>query len=939
MKFTRPVIIPVIIVVSWFTSACSLLHGDRDLTIASLGKHAVKLDDVPIEASNELATAAYRDYLNTNDTSDTRPQALRRLADIGLELQPEETGQQSEATLLYEQQATDSIKLYRDVLENYSARTDNDSVLYQLARAYEYTNKPEQSLSSLAILIQQYPDSQYVLEAHFRRGEILFVQKDYQDAGKAYQAIVATGNSNPFYRQSLYKMGWCFFKQGLFNEAIDAFIALLDLELQGIESQETVSGEVRFGYLTRADQELINDTLRAVSLSFSYEAGPSSVAEYFTHQGPRDYEDIIYDRLGLLYLEKERFNDAAQTFQMFVDNNPEHQQAPAFQMRVIKTYQQGNFPTLVLGAKKSFVDSYQLQSEYWVHHPADKNQHTLDFLKLTMRDLSRDYHALAQKNRKPADYQQAAHWYHTYLESYPSSNDAPKMNFLLAELLYESGDYRQATQEYVTTAYHYGKHKQASEAGYAAVIAYAKHEQSLDGAGQQAWHHQATENSLKFAATFPDHPEALAVLTRTSEDLLATGDSEQAASIAHAITDNELATPTQHRIAWTVLAHTHFDRGDFLQAESAYQEVWQRLPAENTDKNLITERLAASIYKQAEIEQAAGNLLVAVGHFQRVQKVTPSASIAATAEYDAAAGLMSLQQWSQAIAVLERFRSSYPDDPRQSEVTRRLATAYMAEEQPLHAAAEFERIGRNHSDPVIRRQSLWQSAELYEQAQRPEKAIGIYRVYIEAFPQPAEDAIEARHHIAEYHLAAGDTGKHQQWLAAIISADQQAGTSRTDRTRYLAATAQFSLAETDYQKYRAANLGLPLKKTLALKRQLMESALQHYEQAASYDIAEVTTAATFRTADIYMLLGTALMESERPPGLAGETLEQYDILLEEQAYPFEEQAIALHETNIARIDSGLYDSWIEKSMQQLARLVPAQYAKLERRASYVEAIQ
>jgi len=81
------------------------------------------------------------------------------------------------------------------------------------------------------------------------------------------------------------------------------------------------------------------------------------------------------------------------------------------------------------------------------------------------------------------------------------------------------------------------------------------------------------------------------------------------------------------------------------------------------------------------------------------------------------------------------------------------------------------------------------------------------------------------------------------------------------------------------------------------------------------------------------------MESERPPGLAGEALEQYDILLEEQAYPFEEQAIALHETNIARMDNGLYDSWIEKSLQQLARLVPAQYAKLERSAPYVEAIQ
>jgi len=300
---------------------------------------------------------------------------------------------------------------------------------------------------------------------------------------------------------------------------------------------------------------------------------------------------------------------------------------------------------------------------------------------------------------------------------------------------------------------------------------------------------------------------------------------------------------------------------------------------------------------------------------------------------------MRLQQWSQAATVLDRFRVNYPDDPRQPEVTRRLATVYLAEEQPLQAAAEFERIGLNHADPELRRQSLWQSAELYAQAHRPEQSINIYHKYIEEFPQPVEDAIEARQHIASYFLATGDTGEYQQWLADIIKADREAGASRTNRTRYLAAIAQFSLAEAEYRKYRAASLDLPLKKSLATKKRLMEGALQIYEQAASYDIAEVTTAATFRTADIYMLLSTALMDSERPPGLAGEALEQYNILLEEQAYPFEEQAITLHETNIARINTGYYDSWIEKSMQQLALLVPAQYAKQERSAPYVESIQ
>jgi tetratricopeptide (TPR) repeat protein len=48
---------------------------------------------------------------------------------------------------------------------------------------------------------------------------------------------------------------------------------------------------------------------------------------------------------------------------------------------------------------------------------------------------------------------------------------------------------------------------------------------------------------------------------------------------------------------------------------------------------------------------------------------------------------------------------------------------------------------------------------------------------------------------------------------------------------------------------------LPLKKSLAIKKRLMDKALQQYDQAAGYGISEVTTAATYHTAQIYSQLG------------------------------------------------------------------------------------
>jgi TolA-binding protein len=916
---------------AYLCCGCSLTGGGKEATIASLGKRPPQLQDVQIHTDEQLAMSAYSEYLETAADSATRPLAMRRIADLNLEAEP--LVQTDAAISSATSRAADSIKLYRQVLELYPDRSDNDMVLYQLARAYEHNGQPEASLATLARLVHEYPDSGYALEAHFRRGEILFVQQDYRAAEQSYAAVIAAQETSPFYRQSLYKSGWCYFKQSLFSEALDNFLALLDLELQGTTS----SGE-RLATLAPARRELVSDTLRVTSLSFSYENATDAIARYFSRQSPREYEDLLYESLGQLYLQQERYSDAARTFESFAELHPLHSQAPRFQMRVIETYEQGSFPTLVLQAKQDFVERYQLQGNYWQHHDSRDSAQVLEYLRLTMTDLSRHYHAQAQRTHKQEYYNHAIHWYRTFLGSFADTGEAPQMNFLLAELLFESGDFQSATQEYVHTAYDYGGHARAAEAGYAAVLASARTEEQLAGAARTTWHLQSIEHALRFASTFPQHPEAVAVRTRTAEQLLAIENPERAIVVAQYVTADPAATQEQQRIAWTVQAHANFDLGDYLQAEQSCQQVLSRTTGNKKEKEEIIEMLAAAIYKQGEFAKAAGDTTAAVAHFARVRQAAPSAAIVATAEYDAAAGFLQLQAWSDAAVILERLRSEYPNDPRQVEITRRLATAYLSAQQPQQAAVEFERIGRGSGTAGLRREALWQAAELHAEAGQAERAIEVYRYYVEQFPHPAETAIEASQRIASHYGTLGDSVAQQHWLAAIISIDRQAGNERTDRTRYLAAQATFQLAESSYQAYRGVALRLPLKQSLASKKQLMETALRQYEQAAAYKVAIITTAATCRTAEIYTHMGESLLQSERPAGLSSEALAEYDMLLEEQAYPFEEQAISLHEANVQRIESGLYDAWIGRSQATLATLVPGRYAKLERSATYVQAL-
>ena len=68
-------------------------------------------------------------------------------------------------------------------------------------------------------------------------------------------------------------------------------------------------------------------------------------------------------------------------------------------------------------------------------------------------------------------------------------------------------------------------------------------------------------------------------------------------------------------------------------------------------------------------------------------------------------------------------------------------------------------------------------------------------------------------------------------------------------------------------------------------------------------------------------------------------LEQYELAIEEQAYPFEEKAIDIHESNLKLIFRGVYNVWIEKSLQKLAEFVPARYDKPEETSGIISSLE
>jgi hypothetical protein len=253
---------------------------------------------------------------------------------------------------------------------------------------------------------------------------------------------------------------------------------------------------------------------------------------------------------------------------------------------------------------------------------------------------------------------------------------------------------------------------------------------------------------------------------------------------------------------------------------------------------------------------------------------------------------------------------------------------------------EFERIAQSPGEsPEVQREATLQAADLFDKAGNTAKSRSMLESFVKHFPQPLNPAMEARNKLGLIAAKAGDLSGRDYWLKEIVAADRSAGAARTDRSRALAAKATLTLAAPAREDFMRIKLVAPLKKSLAEKRKAMETALKAYTQAADYQVSEVTTAATFESAELYRQLGKDLMSSERPKNLSKDELEQYNVLLEEQAFPFEEKAIKLHEVNAARTRDGTYDEWVQKSFAALAQLNPGRYGKVELGEPLVESIR
>ncbi|MBW0146402.1 outer membrane protein assembly factor BamD [Marinobacter sp. CAU 1620] len=878
----------------------------------------LKFESRPLPAISPAEVARrYQRLFDSSDEPEVRIDALNRLTNIR-----DRSGQ--DVGFSPEEEA----RVYREVIDSYESILSRgsysgrlDELLYQMAKAHALTGQAGQSIDRLKQLVGLYPKSDLVPEARFRIAESAFSAGDYAEAESVYLTLIESIEPGPLKTKAGYMLGWSQFKQGpsAWERSAETFLSVLDEFLPTPDSIQNVEP---------SSVDTIDDTFRVLALMAARKQGPESLLAWLELEGApkRHWAYLLFDRLADYYAIRGEFEASVRANRAFVRHSPDHPMTPLFMAQIAEVWERAGEPSRVREARADYVAMFGAADRYATLSTSDQ-QRWQQFSR-RLADFYYERGATAFQNGSlesgRAAFSTSAQYYEELAERSESDNALLR---LAGDARLQSGEYAAALSDFQQAAYGNKNYEEADDAGWAAVVLVRE---GVDGSSRtpefQPDLAQLSEEADRFEEYFAGDHRLPGLTADLASRWLAAGDPERALNYGEKTVKNERASATERYAGWLAIANVRQQGGEYALAERAWNRVLD-VSEESTfdgveadERASIRKQLATAIYRQGEQAATRGDVAIAVDHFKRVGNALPNSDIAIRGRYDAANTLLKASEWSTAINELRLFRQDFPQHRLTEEVSAKLVHAYVASGQPVSAARELMDAAEVVENPWPMK---LRAASLFHQAEDTANRNRLYREYLVAHKSAntADQHLEMQ--TMRYRLI--QSGDESVDLQQDLVDQELASQWHSDDTLAWAARASLALGARAAATFAGIELSHPLPASLDQKQRALEIARQRFVDAERLGGEAVRSESLYRRAELYRVLAKDLMASSVPSDLNELETMQYQMLLEEEAFPFEEKAIRLHSENHQRVAARGYDAWIGKSLGVLAKLNPGRY--------------
>jgi len=911
--------------------ACStpkqpLTLGDIDI-VGSNSRHAKTSS---VSKSNEEIRKAYAKYLKHSTKNDkSRLIAIARLAELEFDLLNKTGVAENNNSSITEQEQNEAaiavlnktIELITVSLREHPKSKGNDKLLYNLANAYDQQGMSEKSLIRLIELSKNYPKSRYYIESQFRIAENYFSKGDYISAEDTYTNVIfSKDKSNRFIEKSYLKRGWAKFKQEFYDEAIDDYLKAV--VYHGFDDNYQFS---------ETEEDIFNEYFRAIGLAFINLGKIEDVNLYFDKKNDFKYIYQVYSSMQEIYSKQFRYTDAVQTLDIFGTKYPASRFVPESKIKIIDIWRKAGFPKKTYDAIDSFYLTYNPGSNHWkTQKLASVTQKKIaPSLKEHILLMTTHFHNKYQNKPDKPTLTNAKKWYRRYLKHYSQQSRKDKVHFLYAELLSENNNIKEAEEalyHYEISAYDLDIILDKEAAYNTILISSRLYKNQKKKTSKSKWLNKHIKYATLYNQLYPNDLRSPGIATHAAELAFSAKQYNSAIELTRLISEKaDSSIIDNSRI---IRAQAFVELKQYRDAENIYQSIVNTATPAYIKKLQIKDKLAFSIYQQGVIANNNKNQLDAIKNLRRVAKAAPQSNIAAVGLDEAISLSINSKMWEESISLIKEFQTQFPKHKLNRDMSKKLSMVYLKSGNSIAAAKEYEKISRSNQNRKTKIAALWKAAELYEANKETELAIQAYATFSKTFTDSYPQQMEAMLKLTSLHTSENSTEEANQWRRNILNSDKKiAKKKKTTRTKFIASTAALMLAKEKFEIYKELKLTLPLKESLLKKKKYLQQAVKLFGKASVYSLAETKTEAIHKIAEIYNTFSQDLLKSERPTNLDTDALEQYEILLEDQAFPFEEKAIEFYETNLLHIKDGLYDAWVRLSLDKLKILFPARYQR------------
>lgn len=787
-----------------------------------------------------------------------------------------------------------TITIYNRIIDTYPEDWLADNALFFKALALKKLGREEEANKEFIRLITTYPESEFFVEANMNIGGYYFANpkaeegKGYKLAEEAYRRVLQF-RDHPQFVYAIYQLGWCYYMQDQYNDAVSVFKYLieevdLDFDVTKLEEEQVLNPLMR------------EEAIDYIAISFNEQNDIEGAIKFLALIGNIDYAAKVFKRIGEFREEDLDYDTAIMIYRRLIKEYALSRVSPYASQNIIRIYESNNKHREAMKEREDFFKRYAKGTGWYATNIKKDTVHIkhVDSMTIAMGlYVADELYRKAEEQNSSNLYLRALTSYEKLVSSYPSNPTASEALWNFAIILDKKlKKKKRAYKAFIS--YSRLEHADRNRREQAALnaIAIAQGMLPLDSLVDTGKVETAAvkliEAAKNYMEIFPEGESYTDVIMNMGSVYFNRKMYSSAIETYKIVTQNRKVKDKKYYDAGLIISKCYFGEEKWTKAAKGFEKVWKEAPQELQRKEAFTLLLQSKFLYAKQLDDA-GAYKEAADAFYTIDKEHPLSEYCDVSLFNAAEAYEKSESWQKACEMYYRLYKSYPGSKLAPEGLFNAAADYEKLKNHKKAAEMYELIVEHYPDSEKAKDALFnvgfayeklgkiekmadanerytrlypgekdveammlRSAEYYYKSSMYEKSRKVYQNYIRKYPKKGK-SIEAYYMIGKCYLGEGDE-VHATWaFEQAESHNKRLIDNKLKGNSYFAGEAAFSLGSTMQASFTEISFDVSpkiLKDNQKIKTEKLKQAVKAYQRVLTYRSKRMFEAA-FHIGEMY----------------------------------------------------------------------------------------